>query len=77
MPADCVFGILVSSSNRAGVRQKIQVGMCAHRRPRSACASAQSRSLIRVMDGHFMGSQGSNIYLGGKLRICSAAQCLD
>ena len=47
--------------NGAGIQQKVQVGMCAHRRLRSACAS--------------LGSQGFNVSSGGKLRRRS--DCAD
>ena len=31
---------------------------------------AHENSLIRIFDGHSMGSQGSNISSGGKQRLC-------
>ena len=37
--------------------------------------AAHPRSLIRVFDGRFMGSQGSNVSSGGKLRLWS--DCAD
>ena len=41
-----IQGLIVKSSAagmiRAGIQQRVQVGMCAHRRLRSVCASAQA-----------------------------------
>ena len=44
----------------------VQFGMCAHRRLRSDCADAQADLSLRWRS---MGSQGSNVSLGGKLRL--------
>ena len=52
--------------NCVDAQQKVRVGMCAHRRFRSACASAQSDPSLRWT---FYGSQWSNVSSGGKLRL--------
>ena len=54
---------------QSDVLQKVQVGIWAYQRLRSAYAFA--RNLIRVFDGHCMGSQGSIVSSGGKLRLWS------
>ena len=53
--------------------EPVQVGMCAHTRVRSACASAQSDQSL--LDRCSMGSQGFNVSSDGILRLIRLCGC--